>query len=226
MIPKTDLRRKIFTAGLRVFSTASLVACLQLVAHPMTTHAAERHFDSSPSLEGVSQPAPGLGKQAPLRIEVPSLQIAETSPFVPPPPTTDAAGLAGSELDEELVPPAPSFDEPRTTHFAEEEWTIEITPGPSRSAKGLIANYQEIYNAIPYRRVEYLANPSYRHDTTVEVLFGQMRPTTIHRTDSPQRVVNPRPQLTQPYPLSLGELDNYGRFPPYSFPLPLVSSFE
>ena len=86
--------------------------------------------------------------------------------------------------------------------------------------------YQAIYQSIPFRRSEYLANPSYRHDTTVEILFGQMRQTVIHRHDTPQRVVNPRPQLTQPYPLSKGDLYSYWPLLQYGNPLPLLSPIQ
>ena len=41
------------------------------------------------------------------------------------------------------------------------------------------ASYSEVYNSIPFRRSEYLANPSYRHDATIELMLGQIRPTTI-----------------------------------------------
>ena len=41
------------------------------------------------------------------------------------------------------------------------------------------ASYSEVYNSIPFRRSEYLANPSYRHDATIELMLGQIRPTTL-----------------------------------------------
>ncbi len=41
------------------------------------------------------------------------------------------------------------------------------------------ASYSEVYNSIPFRRSEYLANPSYRHDATIELLLGQIRPKTV-----------------------------------------------
>jgi len=44
-----------------------------------------------------------------------------------------------------------------------------------------VQQYREIYAAIPYNHVEYLANPSYRHDATMEFVFNQMRPTVIQR---------------------------------------------
>ena len=42
-----------------------------------------------------------------------------------------------------------------------------------------MAAYTEVYNSIPFRRSEYLVNPSYRHDATIELMLGQIRPTTI-----------------------------------------------
>jgi len=59
------------------------------------------------------------------------------------------------------------------------------------------AQYQAVYNSIPFSRAEYLANPSYRHEATMEMLFGELRPTVIHKQDKPQRVYN-QPQITEP----------------------------
>lgn len=41
--------------------------------------------------------------------------------------------------------------------------------------------YREIYAAIPFDRAEYEANPSYRHEATLEFLFGQQRPMVVER---------------------------------------------
>lgn len=60
-----------------------------------------------------------------------------------------------------------------------------ITPCPTcRSVDplALVALYPQVYNAIPFIRSEYEANPSYRHDATMEFLFGQMRQTVIQRS--------------------------------------------
>lgn len=56
--------------------------------------------------------------------------------------------------------------------------------------------YQQAYASIPYRRHEYLANPSYRHEAAMELLFGKMRPTTINKQVTSRWV--PEPELT-PY---------------------------
>lgn len=49
-----------------------------------------------------------------------------------------------------------------------------IEPRPVMTVNGL--TYAEVYRSIPYSRTEYVADPSYRHDATMEVLFGELRP--------------------------------------------------
>jgi hypothetical protein len=39
--------------------------------------------------------------------------------------------------------------------------------------------YQEAYDSIPFSRAEYDANPAYRHDAAMELVFGVQRRTTI-----------------------------------------------
>ena len=45
--------------------------------------------------------------------------------------------------------------------------------------------YIQAYNSIPFSRSEYEANPSYRHDAALELMFGQMRPTSIVKQNVP-----------------------------------------
>lgn len=52
---------------------------------------------------------------------------------------------------------------------------------PVTDARPSVLSYRSVYNSIPFSRAEYDANPSYRHDSTMEFLFGQLRPTVIHR---------------------------------------------
>ncbi len=40
-------------------------------------------------------------------------------------------------------------------------------------------DYQRIYDSIPFNRAEYNVNPSYRHDSTMELLTGNARHQTI-----------------------------------------------
>jgi hypothetical protein len=56
---------------------------------------------------------------------------------------------------------------------------------PASAASGTLTarmSYEEAYAQIPFRRSEYEANPSYRHDAAMELVFGTMRPMMISRT--------------------------------------------
>ena len=70
-------------------------------------------------------------------------------------------------------------------------WEITIAPDDKAPVvpveQGTIdpTNYQRIYDSIPFNRTEYNANPSYRHDTAMEIMFGKMRKTVILRHMQP-----------------------------------------
>lgn len=64
------------------------------------------------------------------------------------------------------------------------EHGVAITPNPTTVPQA--AAYQRIYNAIPFNRAEYLANPSYRHETTMELLTGNQRQIVVNRNYTPQ----------------------------------------
>jgi hypothetical protein len=74
-------------------------------------------------------------------------------------------------------------------------WNITIAPADTpdlTKAQDAGLAYQQIYNSIPFNRAEYDANPSYRHDTAVEMMFGQMRSTVVHRYQPEPTVRAPR----------------------------------
>ena len=50
--------------------------------------------------------------------------------------------------------------------------------------------YTEVYNSIPFNRAEYNRNPTYRHDSTMEILTGNSRTQTIVRHGRPDTIVN------------------------------------
>jgi hypothetical protein len=90
--------------------------------------------------------------------------------------------LAVAAQAEQPAPAAPSAEfavpQDRT------ENGILIVPQPTGTPQ---ANaYQRIYNSIPLNRTEYLANPSYRYDTTMELLTGNQRQIVVHRNYTPQ----------------------------------------
>ncbi len=74
--------------------------------------------------------------------------------------------------------------------------------------------YEQIYNSIPYSRAEYLANPAYRHEATMEMLFGTLRPTVIHKQDKPKRVYN-QPRLNEAVPRTSPPPMPFGYYPGY-----------
>lgn len=57
-------------------------------------------------------------------------------------------------------------------------------------------DYQRIYDSIPFNRAEYNVNPSYRHDSTMELLTGNARHQTIVKHETRRYR---RPQLRYGY---------------------------
>lgn len=67
-------------------------------------------------------------------------------------------------------------DAPATPEAVEEEEVVMSPPDESRAGQRM--SYREAYDAIPFSRSEYNANPSYRHEAAMELMFGQLRPMT------------------------------------------------
>lgn len=117
-----------------------------------------------------------------------------------------------SARSDELQLPAPPIPQPEN-----ENWVMEIQPAVKLStvpfipveARPAVAGdspaiaidpsaYSRIYNSIPFNRVEYDANPNYRHDSTMEILTGNARHQTIvqHNFEHKQPVKRiPAPNL-------------------------------
>lgn len=84
---------------------------------------------------------------------------------------------------------APPVDAPPA---AQKDAPAAPAPAVSRDPVLMAQQYREIYNALPFLRSQYDANPTYRHDTTMELLFGQLRPMTINRTTIDIKQQQPR----------------------------------
>ncbi|MCH2200762.1 MAG: hypothetical protein MK102_02225 [Fuerstiella sp.] len=52
-------------------------------------------------------------------------------------------------------------------------------------------DYRRVYESVPFNRTEFKSNPSYRHDSTMEILTGNARHLTILRPNTAP-VVRPR----------------------------------
>lgn len=106
--------------------------------------------------------------------------------IIPPAPAAVSPIRLVSQTDS--VPPAPAQPElvdavPGSAPTAGTASAPNSEAAASRSVDSLalVRLYPQVYNAIPFSRAEYQANPSYRHDATMEFLFGQMRSTVIQR---------------------------------------------
>jgi len=83
-----------------------------------------------------------------------------------------------------------------------DDTTNETAPAPESSVVAVpVATeapgdaYRRIYQSIPFNRAEYNANPSYRHDSTMELLTGNARHQTIVRhNNTPVVQSRPRPR--------------------------------
>lgn len=72
------------------------------------------------------------------------------------------------------APPAPANAEGASAPVS----AASGTPAPRMT-------YAEAYAQIPFVRSEYEANPAYRHDAAMELMFGTLRPMMVSRQTSP-----------------------------------------
>lgn len=107
-----------------------------------------------------------------------------------------AAPPLPEEADSVPMPPPPAEVSPEPSAAAPCPQPLDMTPERGRA-------YREVYDAIPFSRAEYDANPSYRHEAAMELLFGQLRPTVVHRQQTRIQVdlpaVTPAPWAYNPY---------------------------
>lgn len=120
-----------------------------------------------------------------------------TPALVDAPPPLPAPAVTGKSA------PVPSDDD----GIADADEPVLLLPVIYRT-------YRDAYRAIPFSRAEYLANPSYRHDAAMELLFGKMRPTVIHRHMTPLRPVRTFATVSPYYgPYRRSPLLDYSRGP-------------
>jgi hypothetical protein len=126
-------------------------------------------------------------------------------PLVPPAPEP------AEEIALQVEPAAAAADPPAPAEYFEAP-SHGIAIIPAESAKPVEVNgrtYEDVYRSIPFNHTEYMANPSYRHEATMEILFGQLRPMTIVKDQQAQPIVNQLPSPYQPYRYSLSERWQY-----------------
>lgn len=177
---------------------------------------------------GIAQdekPAPAEKKSPALRAPASQKPAAE-KPQDPQPnlaPDADAKpGPAKEELPSGSVVIAEAKIIIRPWNYeSDREWDYTLSNARSVAPCGTKMSYEDAYNSITFRRSQYNAQPSYRHDAAMELMFGVMRPTTIVRNSSP--TVGPE----APYPYhndfrrrssGLSYMYPYNYYPYYYFP--------
>jgi len=148
-----------------------------------------------PAPEPVSEPTAEVATQSPAEEDESSWSILITPGQQHAKPQDKESRIVTFKLDSNgkmIAAPEEKTLGPQETYVAPQGVSPaghhEAARFPSQSPDA--SNYQEIYDSIPYSRAEYLANPGYRHDAAMEILFGEMRPTVINKQDTPRRIYN------------------------------------
>ena len=132
---------------------------------------------------------------------------------------------------EQIMPPATNPPVVSQT-VSDAEWFIDIRPAakvvaaPASGTEEIVVegeqpcekcgtahanDYARVYSSIPFNRAEYNVNPSYRHDSAMEILTGNAR----HQTILKHSTVRPAPVVTRPVAASaVGNPYNYGYLRP------------
>lgn len=120
--------------------------------------------------------------------------------------------------------PAPGIDASTTATGDSAATPAAIPGGRSVNPAALAQLYPQVYNAIPFSRPEYEANPSYRHDAAMEFLFGQMRQTVIQRGTS---VINQNTPMTSTPGFNINNMPNaYSRYGFNSYYYPFMWGYQ
>lgn len=190
------------------------VAILSIVASP-DTNAATPEAGKSPvriaDKDWVIQivPGPAIGpspvpafnanaRKAAMKLAAKAQQAIEAAEAVQPtdapvPPKKNAPkGKATSAVE-------PAADGTQTAESQPLPVIIPAIPDPEGSPSPVVlancesstsrpinpAAYAEVYSSIPFSRAEYFANPAYRHEATMEILFGQLRQRNVTQLSVP-----------------------------------------
>ena len=170
-----------------------------------------------PSAIAVCLPVLGLSASAADLVTVPDGDGTWAMEIAPRPAFASQESAAGDRPillaayqedteDEGAVPqpiePAPGPADP--PQASEQNEAAEPLPTVSAAPAVDPAAYWCVYRTIPFLRTEYLANPSYRHEATMEFLFGQLRPTVVHKhREAAPAPVQAAPSYYRLYPFDI-----------------------
>lgn len=143
--------------------TLALVAAAALFASGAYAEAVT--LENKDGTHWVMQIEPGVSRVPPV-VPLPEIPADEVETV-----TAEKPVAAATDVGE--MPPAP---EPVIETSIVQSRGMMIIPRGAESCADLAVRYKQIYAAIPFNRAEYVANPSYRHDATMELLTGNVQP--------------------------------------------------
>ncbi len=158
------------------------------VADFCSTASAESKNPALPRVEKVKE-ADGSTWEVLIVPRFPAARPSRTNLAAAPPMPSQNDAAAEKEAPAKENPPETKPAE--TPQAPANEFGVEIVPRFARPAHEAPAeccppaesrphvnphDYVKVYNSIPFRRSEYIANPSYRHDATMELLTGNPHP--------------------------------------------------
>jgi hypothetical protein len=140
--------------------------------------------------------APAPAPDAKPALTAPAPLPAATAPALPP------AWVIG------IYPNVPEGEVVVATHTVAAPTTAaEMQPAAYYPCPPARMSYKDAYDQIPFSRAEYEANPGYRHEAAMELVFGVQRPTTIVKQTAPYFSRYPDFQRNRlqvyPYPWSM-----------------------
>lgn len=124
-------------------------------------------------------------RKAPARLEIASAApVGDTAARPPAAAQGEAIQLVSAAVAQADGAVPAAVAETPAVPVESVEHGVAITPYPASIPQA--AAYARIYNAIPFSRAEYLANPSYRQETAMELLTGNQRQIVVNRTYTPK----------------------------------------
>ncbi len=168
-----------------MLATGTTLGCglsLVIAVFPNATEAAEAktyHFGEQTVIVRPGPVAAPLPAQSAATVTPVSMEASRSLPVQPavyqlPEAPQPEAGVQPTAAVE--APPAQAAEHAAEAYTPQHHATNAVDPW-SR-----VELYREIYNTIPFSRAEYDANPSYRHEATMELLLGQLRTSHHQRT--------------------------------------------
>ena len=121
------------------------------------------------------------------------------------------------------LPPVPVMTTGRPAAAATTAHGVTIVPSSQAQLEVFGRRYADAYRSIPFNRAEYNANPSYRHEAAMELLFGQMRPTTIVKQMPEVKDETPAYSPYKPFIPAYGDYSSYRSLP---LPYPLFQNYN